>query len=179
MFYTFATIRYYSDRGTSVVRTLRPNLVASSLLIPNFSLADQVLEIICTSSSISFLWPRALMFANRSIRLLDLLSGVLFLGHQVKFIVSESFGIFSLFPPFPQLLFLGFVRWFLGVFPSFSICRRWRQPQWDKRVAIPNPRCSQASPISLSCSRLQELYFTPFPVAINFLNVIFLSIVDK
>ena len=34
--------RYYSDRGTSVVRTVRPNIVASSLLIPNFSLADQV-----------------------------------------------------------------------------------------------------------------------------------------
>ena len=34
--------RYYSDRGTSVVRTVRPNVVASSLLIPNFSLADQV-----------------------------------------------------------------------------------------------------------------------------------------
>ena len=55
VFYTFATIRYYSDRGTSVVRTLRPNLVASSLLIPNFSLADQVLEIFRTSSCISFL----------------------------------------------------------------------------------------------------------------------------
>ena len=54
MFYTFATIRYYSDRGTSVVRTLRPNLVASSLLIPNFSLADQVLDIFCTSFSILF-----------------------------------------------------------------------------------------------------------------------------
>ena len=35
--------RYYSDRGTSVVRTMRPNMVASSLLIPNFSLADQVM----------------------------------------------------------------------------------------------------------------------------------------
>ena len=55
VFHTFATIRYYSDRGTSVVRTLRPNLVASSLLIPNFSLADQVLEIFCTSFSILFL----------------------------------------------------------------------------------------------------------------------------
>ena len=57
VFYTFATIRYYSDRGTSVVRTLRPNLVASSLLIPNFSLADQVLEIFCSSSSIFFYDP--------------------------------------------------------------------------------------------------------------------------
>ena len=37
-----AITRYYSDRGTSVVRTVRPNIVASSLLIPNFSLADQV-----------------------------------------------------------------------------------------------------------------------------------------
>jgi len=36
-----AVLGYYSDRGTSVVRTMRPNLVASSLLIPNFSLADQ------------------------------------------------------------------------------------------------------------------------------------------
>jgi len=36
-----AVLGYYSDRGTSVVRTMRPNMVASSLLIPNFSLADQ------------------------------------------------------------------------------------------------------------------------------------------
>jgi len=36
-----AVLGYYSDRGTSVVRTVRPNIVASSLLIPNFSLADQ------------------------------------------------------------------------------------------------------------------------------------------
>ena len=113
VFYTFATIRYYSDRGTSVVRTLRPNLVASSLLIPNFSLADQVLEIFCTSSSISFLWPRALMFANRSIRLLDLLSGVLFLGHQVKFIVSESFENFQPFSAFPAVT----VSWICSLVP--------------------------------------------------------------
>ena len=118
MFYTFATIRYYSDRGTSVVRTLRPNLVASSLLIPNFSLADQVLEIFCTSSSISFLWPRALMFANRSIRLLDLLSGVLFLGHQVKFIVSESFENFQPFSAFPPVT----VSWICSLVPrGFSL----------------------------------------------------------
>ena len=37
-------IRYYSGRRTSVVRTKRPNLVASTLLIPNFSFADQVIH---------------------------------------------------------------------------------------------------------------------------------------
>ena len=67
----FALIRYYSDRGTSVVRTMRPNLVASSLLIPNFSLADQVIipslklcssEYLCLPS----FFCRASMFALRS-----------------------------------------------------------------------------------------------------------------
>jgi len=36
-----AVLGYFSDRRTSVVRTRRPNLVSSTLLIPNFRLADQ------------------------------------------------------------------------------------------------------------------------------------------
>jgi len=36
-----AVLGYFSGRRTSVVRTKRPNLVASTLLIPNFSFADQ------------------------------------------------------------------------------------------------------------------------------------------